>query len=308
MDTPPSLKKQKSVNYEEQVVEYFTILQDKIENFNKQIEGVLTQHEEDFMNAFKAHMYEIQKQLQHFKDFKTLEQERKRRDKELTDMANALEWYKQEAHRLDEALMGCRQELLRWKAKSQAAEEDNKFMQEQLKTSKKEINFWRQRNEKPTMTPQTQATSPTFLRTVESPLKSDKTPDIVNHYQKALSQERRKLRQLNALTSQTLERRSDLEDVFLSCVTEVRKQVIRRSPNVRTDAFTATDKRRILELLISNDKVLTLVYEQLFPHRKPDFSFSAASPELEQTASTQDKPIKGRPKSMAEVQLRKFFI
>lgn len=301
------LKKQKSVNYEDQVHEYFGILMDKIEHFNLQIEELISQQEQDFMTAFKSHMYEIQKQLEHFKNFGSAELERSRRDKELSDLSQSLEWYKQEAHRLDEALINCKKELTKWKARSQAADDDNKFMQNQLKTAKKEINFWRQRNDRPIMTPQTQATSPILNRTNEVPLKVDKTPDIVTHYQKALTQERRKIRQLNALTSHTLERRSELEEIFLNCVTEVRKAVNRRSPQTRQDALAATDKRKILELLVNNDKVLTLVYEQLFPHRKPDMSFTAASPDS-QALSPPEAQRRTRPKSLAEAQITKFVI
>jgi uncharacterized phage infection (PIP) family protein YhgE len=272
------MKRAKSVNYEELVQEYFQTLQDKIENFNSRVDRVLTLHEQDFMNAFKTHMTEIQKQLNQFKSFSTLEQERNKRDKEVQELRQSLEWFKHEAERLDEALIASKQETARWKAKSLAAEEDCKFMMEQLRTAKRENVVWKQRNDRPVKMQSAPITSPALKQIVETPQKADKTQGIVQHYQKTLTQERRKLRNLSALTSQALERRSELEGIFLDCVTEVRKAVNRRRPQSRATTFAVTDKKQILELLLNNDKVLTLVYEHLFPQRKPDFNFTAASP------------------------------
>jgi hypothetical protein len=296
------MKRQTSINYEERVQEYFALIQDKIQAFNSHVEGVLTAHEQDFMRAFKAHIYQVQKQMQQYKNFASIEQERKKRDKEINDLTAALDWHKQESQRFDELLTSAKVELASWKAKAQAAQSDNNFLQDQLKTAMRELNMWRERGDKAASTPITKLATPVIKAPREVPARTDQAQAIVGHLQRALSQERRKTRKLNALTSQTLEHRSDLEDIFLDCVTEVRKVVGRRSP--QASFLTTTDKKHILELLVSNDKILALVYEHIFPYKKANLSFSAASSEHDSRMSTPSRPgRKLRPHSVVDGKL-----
>jgi hypothetical protein len=87
--------------------------------------------------------------------------------------------------------------------------------------------------------------------------------------------------------------RNDLEEFFVECVEEVRKDVVRRrtasagysvkknmrkstsskmieihkedEQDPRLDQYTATDKKKVIELLMSNENVLLFLYEKLFP-------------------------------------------
>jgi uncharacterized protein YukE len=273
-----------ALSHAERAQVYHATIHQQIEDLGSKVEGVISSHEKDYMRAFQGHLYQVQKQMQQLKDLSSAEQDRRKRDKELNDLAASLDWHKQEAKRLEETLLYCKKDLAKWKSKAQAAEVDCSFLQDQLKKAKREVDMLRPRLEMPCMTPQPPPQPPVFKRVYELPARADKTKAIVQHYQRTLSQERRKMKKLNALTSRTLEQRSDLEDVFLDCVTEVRKTISRRS--VQGGHMTASDKRHILELLVSNDRVLTLVYESLFPNRRPDFSFSAASPEYDNSIAS----------------------
>lgn len=84
--------------------------------------------------------------------------------------------------------------------------------------------------------------------------------------------------------------RNELEDFFLECVDEVRKDIVKRKStsaqlsvkknmkksasskaieadddDAKLDHYTATDKKKVIELLMSNENVLLFLYEKLFP-------------------------------------------
>lgn len=62
-----------------------------------------------------------------------------------------------------------------------------------------------------------------------------------------------------------------MEEMFLSCVDEVRKDVVRRRasnhriPANMREVLHAADKRKILESFITREEVISLLYDHLFP-------------------------------------------
>ena len=107
-----------------------------------------------------------------------------------------------------------------------------------------------------------------------------------------LESERRHNKDLKTEKANFYSRRNQLEELFLKCVEETRKDIERRravtfsrhsnlnstlhkqkqskfddslETAIKSDQFTATDKRKVLELLLSNENVLLFLYEKLFP-------------------------------------------
>lgn len=114
--------------------------------------------------------------------------------------------------------------------------------------------------------------------------------ESIKHLKNTLDNERKKFKQVSAQQSSMFFVKSDLETLFLSCVEEVRKDITRRKVQNYTDqkyskraktshpeerpSMTPSDKRKILELLISNEEVLIMLYEKLFPHRASQYGTS----------------------------------
>lgn len=124
--------------------------------------------------------------------------------------------------------------------------------------------------------------------------------DSIRHIKNSLESEKKKFKQYSAQQSSLFFAKNDLESLFLECVEEVRKDISRRKAKNLADAkytkrarttvpeergtMTPSDKRKILELLISNEQVLILLYEKLFPHRASQYANIAKSkPEFVQT-------------------------
>jgi hypothetical protein len=116
----------------------------------------------------------------------------------------------------------------------------------------------------------------------------DKYKDINIRLRRLLAEERRALQSMRTTYAAELRSRTDLEMLFRQCVDDVRKEISRRtiphpgcltgnrptfcgSPNSITeipsrDSFTLSDRERTLELLLSQEKIITLLYAKTFPN------------------------------------------
>ena len=104
-----------------------------------------------------------------------------------------------------------------------------------------------------------------------------------------MENERRNSRLLKTEKTIFFQKRNELEEFFLKCVDEVRKDIERRKAvtlarksnlnstlpkkkaeegletAIKNENFTGTDKRKVIDLLMSNENVLLFLYEKLFP-------------------------------------------
>ena len=91
--------------------------------------------------------------------------------------------------------------------------------------------------------------------------------------------EKRTGRELKTEHANYFQRRNELEDLFLNCVAEVKKDIAKRRVSqgakmplphelVNIEAFTATDKKSVIENLMANENVLLFLYEKLFPKKQ----------------------------------------
>lgn len=126
---------------------------------------------------------------------------------------------------------------------------------------------------------------PQMLYEIETYLKKQeaKFQDTIKHFKSLIDNTKKKIKVMNAQNTSNIIEKGDLEDLFLDCIEEVRKEVISRrekmmiyqrftkrsssSSKVRKNEFAPNDKKKILELLVSNEQVLVFLYEKLFPRR-----------------------------------------
>merc|ERR1719498_1749612 len=89
--------------------------------------------------------------------------------------------------------------------------------------------------------------------------------DTIRHLKEQIEKERSNVRILKAARSNSYTHKSQLEEFFLRCIDEARKDVVRRR-HLTMDREKSQNEK-VLEVLLSSEDVLVFLYEKIFPHR-----------------------------------------
>lgn len=313
------LKTNKEVNLDEKIKEYYKILCTQVSMLDTHIDTVLQKHEQDFLNAFKCQMFSLYGQLKELKKKNDENEIRLKRDEQLNSLQKSLDWFREEAIKLGESNQFYKKEADKWKAKAESLQDDRNFLENQLKNTKRKLKLM-QMEKKEAENDSLHSSNIINPLDINNFTPSSKTGEIIEDlYSKffnqgsflfelekffhdlevkyndsirflkgSLESEKKKVKQVTAQQSSMFFVKSDLENLFLECVEEVRKEISRRkaknlveqkytkrsktSQREERMVMTPSDKRKILELLISNEQVLILLYEKLFPHRASQYS------------------------------------
>jgi len=117
--------------------------------------------------------------------------------------------------------------------------------------------------------------------------------EVVARLKRLLDVERRNLRAVRAAHAKDLQSRSELETLLRACVDDVRKEIAAQrgsaaSPKgsssssrlIGVDELGPKERERVLELLLSQERVVSLLYDRTFP--APPASTGVPSPEREE--------------------------
>lgn len=89
--------------------------------------------------------------------------------------------------------------------------------------------------------------------------------EAISHLKESIVREQHTVRMLQAARATAYSKKSELEEFFLKCVDEARKELMRKRH--MTMHKEKTERERVLEAMLSNEDVLVCLYEKLFPHR-----------------------------------------
>jgi len=291
------------------------------DNMDVKVHDMLKEHEADFFLAYKTHMYGLQKEFKALKAKADAEDAKTRRDSTIQNLERELDWFMAEALRLDQLCKGYKKEVDKWKAKAEAIEEDRRYLEDQIKGSKRQNKVLRAAVERASYaakyTARTKPPSPTKAQgegalylpplkqrpnsadgsneasgedggrqSAPPALTSDATfaaksmsgqeqrvpseeeqklIDAVKSLRWHLTREQQQIKHIRAERADAYAKKSSLEEFFLLCIEESRKDLSRkRRPG---GPKPQNEQERIRELLLSSEDVLVYLYERLFPHR-----------------------------------------
>jgi hypothetical protein len=326
------------------IVEHHEELRKLAETLDQRVAALLKEHEKDFFLAYKTHMYNVQKEFKQLKQKADDEETKTRRDMKIQSLEKELEWFMNEALRLDDLCKGYKKYVDQWKSKAEALDEDRRFLEDQIKGAKRQNKVLRAAVERaqssaysalmmnrakgenkggdgdhegmehdahperpashggetteggsrgksklPPIGDGRNSTTPTMLAGTSKELAvrgGTKTPeyvmpssphallgndaeqryvDTIRHLKEQIEKERANVRMLRAARSNSYTKKSLLEEFFLRCIDEARKDVVRRR-HLTVDREKSQNEK-VLEVLLSSEDVLVFLYEKIFPHR-----------------------------------------
>lgn len=89
--------------------------------------------------------------------------------------------------------------------------------------------------------------------------------EAISKLKESIVSEQHTVRMLQAARSTAYSKKTELEEFFLKCIDEARKDLMRRKHMTMTKS--KNERERVLEAVLSNEDVLVCLYEKLFPHR-----------------------------------------
>jgi hypothetical protein len=137
---------------------------------------------------------------------------------------------------------------------------DRAFLEQALKTSMRETKRLKDKctSQSPIRLPVVQKKQ---VQTATETDNSEQFKRTLAHYQHILDNERKNKRKLQAKQLEPWLQRSELEELFVSCVEEVRRTKLE---DVLLTELRPKDKRRILERFVSSDRIVRMVSDQMF--------------------------------------------
>jgi hypothetical protein len=228
------------------------VLADELDN---KVEGKLNNNENAFFLAYKSHMYTVQKEFNELRQKADEEETKTRRDAKISSLEKELDWFMNEALRLDELCKKYKKELDKWKGKADALEDDRQFLQNQIMTAKKNNKNLRSAVEKaqtsaysalvssdeaskqvsPMPAQETIAAAPEARTEMLSLTDSGLSRELEERYQmcvkrlkQQLETEQRLAAKMRSVSDRQFGEPSDLESFFLQCIEQVKSDISAR--------------------------------------------------------------------------------
>mmetsp|Transcript_14643 Transcript_14643/g.30052 ORF Transcript_14643/g.30052 Transcript_14643/m.30052 type:complete len:362 (-) Transcript_14643:6-1091(-) len=250
------------------VYEEYEKLNEVVDQLGMKVSGVLAKQENEFLGAYRAHMYNVQRELQGLKAEVVEKENALTNNEQMQKLEEECKWYREESLRLDGLLGEAKKSEQFMKQKMSMLEDDRNWLAKQLKSAKKQNKLLRAEielqlregidaNDKmfETRQPETGGMSeshntsslPALPRPgskntgkmFQSQSASVLLPTDTLLLQKELRQmklqrdaEKKTAQELRASITEEKTSRKELEEFFLDCIEDVKKSIERRRRKV----------------------------------------------------------------------------
>ncbi|CAJ1346556.1 unnamed protein product [Effrenium voratum] len=89
--------------------------------------------------------------------------------------------------------------------------------------------------------------------------------EAIQSLKEGIQKEQYNVRMLQAARATSYSHKSEMEEFFLKCIDEARKELMRKKHI--TVNWEKSDREKVLEAMLNNEDILVCLYEKLFPHR-----------------------------------------
>lgn len=268
---------------------------------DKRVGEVLKKHEKDCLDNYRSKMYAIQKEMRLLKERANEEENNKRKVQKIKELELQRNRLKEKAEALDKVCKEQKRSLDTWKMRAEEIVDDRRFYEEQLEAARKQQEVLKEQLKNIEASPVIDENHQDLTQSVSKiqPLNSSSTgnayftqvsnrlKETIGHLYSQLEIERKTLRSLkNAKTNYLLEK-GELEDLFLVCVEDVKREIFARKMkatrvigkskkvsekdrNIEFSEFKEIDKRKVMENFLNSEKVRKFLYEKMFNKQVED--------------------------------------
>lgn len=112
-------------------------------SLSEKVSDVLKKQETEFLSAYRAHMYNVQKELQELRTKVQNAELELQRDEKIKQLTQERDWFRKEALRLDAYATSMKKEIKFMEEKLESVDEDRSWLENQLKSAKKQNKLLR---------------------------------------------------------------------------------------------------------------------------------------------------------------------
>ena len=289
---------------EKKLNEYNTKISDFVSKLDENISLIIKGHEHDFLSAYKTIMNQIQIQMSRLRQNSDDQTVMVKNDKAVINLQETLAWYQNEAVKLSDACSRLQSRYDKVKEKIQTFTIQNSYLEQQIKmlirqnqTLKSNLNeeqkvgnqSLNKNNEKQGFPGTIDNFRKKFGIKNENLLKSlenfmNENESSSNRQLKQLDKEiadiKDQIRKISAGQSDIFLKRNEYEELFLECVDEMRKEIIRKKAKTysikrsgigRQENLVISEREKLIESFVTNEDIISTLYDKLFPWKNDKF-------------------------------------